>query len=143
MLESKDSFTFAFSCSALILISSLISLTSTENSTRIINGDKDGLGTIRFNTRGDSLDLHGGDIRRFGDLFYFYGETYDCGYELVHRTPSTPFCGFAVAQSTDLIYWQHVGYLFDPTSQHWQNICNSSGNGCYRPHVVHNQHTNK
>lgn len=114
----------------------------TQNVTQIINGDKHGLGTLRFDTLGNSLDLHDGEIKRFGDKFYLYGTRYGCGYELMHK-PTTPFCGFGVARSTDLLHWENVGTLFDHTTKNWQNRCNSSLFGCYRPHVSYNANTKK
>jgi hypothetical protein len=110
----------------------------TPPDTTVVNGDAGGA-TIRFDTAGDAVDAHDGEIERFGDTYYLYGTSYGCGFEW--QTPGTPFCGFRVYSSPDLVHWTDRGALFDASTTAWQARCNGSTYGCYRPHVVHNAST--
>jgi hypothetical protein len=98
----------------------------------------------RFATSGNRVDVHSGTILRAEDgLFYWYGETYSCGF---HWTdPATPYCGAQVYRSSDLTHWQGPWPLFDASTQLWQDLCMHQaglvGNGCFRPKVVFNQTT--
>ena len=87
----------------------------------------------------EHLDAHDGGIAQFGDSFYLYGTSYDCGFEWNVR--STRFCGFNVYTSSDLRTWTKVGQVFDPMSGDWQHICMPGG--CFRPHVVFNPGTSR
>ncbi|TDD58984.1 hypothetical protein E1263_17010 [Kribbella antibiotica] len=108
--------------------------------TTIINGDASGP-TVRFVPGGDAVDAHDGEIQKFGSRYYLYGTSYGCGYEW--NRPGTPFCGFKSYSSTDLRNWTDDGFLFDGTTAAWQQRCNGSTYGCYRPHVLHNAATGK
>jgi Glycosyl hydrolases family 43 len=105
-------------------------------SSTITNFDAGGNATVRFDTRGNAVDAHDGEISVFNGTYYLYGTAYDCGYHW--RGAGTPFCGFKVYASTDLVHWTDRGYLFDPTTSLWQTRCNGSTYGCFRPHVVYN-----
>ena len=98
--------------------------------------------TLRFDTRGKVIDAHDGEIKQFGGTFYLYGTSYGCGYYRFSKRP-TPFCGFKVYTSVDLVRWVDRGYLFNPRSGAWQARCNSLTLSCYRPHVLFNQRTGK
>nr|WP_272954567.1 family 43 glycosylhydrolase [Kribbella sandramycini] len=111
-----------------------------DDALTIINGDAAGP-TVRFVPGGDAVDAHDGEIRRFGSRYYLYGTSYGCGYEW--NRAGTPFCGFKVYSSTDLRSWVDEGFLFDGTTSAWQQRCNGSTYGCYRPHVLYNEVTRK
>lgn len=112
-----------------------------DHATTIVNGDSAGP-TIRFDTEGNAIDAHDGEIQRFGDTYYLYGTSYGCGYVRMER-PTTPWCGFKVYSSPDLAHWTDRGYLYDSTTANWQARCDSATLSCYRPHVVYNANTGK
>jgi Glycosyl hydrolases family 43 len=109
--------------------------------TTIVSGDSHGA-TIRFDTNGNAIDAHDGEIRRFGDRYYLYGTSYGCGYVRFER-PVTPWCGYRSYSSTDMVHWTDDGPLFDATTAYWQSRCDSATSSCYRPHVVYNARTHK
>ncbi len=109
--------------------------------TTVVNGDSHGA-TIRFDTHGDAIDAHDGEIQRFGNSYYFYGTSYGCGYVRLQQ-PTTPFCGFRSYSSPDLRHWTPRGFLFDASGTQWQSRCSSGTLSCYRPHVVHNARTGR
>jgi hypothetical protein len=128
---------------ALLLAVGLLAATparaSNDPTTTIVNGTP---GTFRFDTHGNAIDAHDGEIQRFGDTYYLYGTSYGCGYVRLEQ-PTTPWCGFKVYSSPDLTHWTDRGYLFDPTTAAWQSRCDSATLSCYRPHVVYNKTTGK
>ncbi|TME46117.1 MAG: hypothetical protein E6I55_07935 [Chloroflexi bacterium] len=98
----------------------------------------------RSTTSGAPIDAHSGTILRASDgFFYWYGETYACGF--YWTDPSTPYCGAQVYRSNDMVDWEGPWPLFDATSAAWQNLCmhqpSTPGNGCFRPKVVFNKST--
>jgi hypothetical protein len=108
---------------------------SSAADTRMVrNFDVDGHPLTRLDTEGRSIDAHDGEIARFGDLYYLYGTSYGCGFDW--QTPGTPFCGFRVYSSPDLLEWTDRGPLFDPAG--WQDRCDGATYGCFRPHVAYN-----
>ena len=107
----------------------------------IVNGDAQGA-TIRFDTGGNALDAHDGEIQRFGDRYYLYGTSYGCGYVRLER-PATPWCGYRAYSSPDLVHWTDEGPLFDATTPAWQSRCDSATLSCYRPHVAYNARTDR
>jgi Glycosyl hydrolases family 43 len=99
---------------------------------------------VRFTTSGNRVDVHSGTILRGQDgYFYWYGESYACGFRWTD--PTTPYCGAQVYRSTDLTRWQGPWSLFDASTQLWQNLCmhqpGLDGSGCFRPKVVYNAAT--
>jgi hypothetical protein len=108
--------------------------------TTVVNGNAGGP-TIRFDTAGNAIDAHDGEIERFGDTYYLYGTSYGCGFEW--QTPGAPFCGFRAYSSPDLVHWTDRGPLFDASTPAWQARCDGATYGCYRPHVVHNAATDR
>jgi Glycosyl hydrolases family 43 len=99
---------------------------------------------VRFTSAGNRVDAHSGTILRGKDgLFYWYGETYSCGFYWTDAT--TTYCGAQVYRSSDLTHWQGPWPLFDASTPLWQNLCmhqaGLSGNGCFRPKVVFNSST--
>src|SRR5215469_103007 len=99
-----------------------------------------GAQVVRFDTAGNAIDAHDGMILQVGATFYLYGTSYGCGF--VWMTTS-PFCGFRVYSSTDLINWTNLGTLFDPTTPTWKSRCVTiRPNNCFRPHVIYNAANN-
>lgn len=116
------------------------------NTSRLVNFATDGSPVRRLDESGAPLDAHDGEIQRFGGRYYLYGTSYGCGFEWTHA--GTPFCGFRVYRSDDLVAWSDEGLLFDPVP--WTDRCNGSTNGtngkingCFRPRVVFNASTGK
>ena len=117
---------------------------ATGSTVTVVNGTTNSP-WIKFDTNGNALDAHDGEIKQFGKYYYLYGTSYGCGYIRFHR-PATPFCGFTVYRSPDLRHWTYVRKLFNPYSTSptdWQGICNSLTLSCYRPHVLYNAATKK
>lgn len=106
--------------------------------TTLTNFSPDGQQAMRFDTDGNAIDAHDGEIAHFGGTYYLYGTSYDCGY--LFGTPASPFCGFKVYSSHDLVHWTYRGYLFDATTAAWQQQCRG---GCFRPHVLLSKATGK
>ncbi len=107
----------------------------------VTNFDANGKPVPRRDTSGKQLDAHGGLLAHWGSLYYLYGETYGCGFGW--QQAGTPFCGFRVYTSPDLVNWTDHGLLFDATTATWQKRCNGSTYGCFRPKVVYNASTQK
>ncbi|MFI6077303.1 family 43 glycosylhydrolase [Actinoplanes sp. NPDC051343] len=107
--------------------------------TTVTNFDNAGNQIVRLDVHGNAVDAHDGEISVFGGTYYLYGTAYDCGYQW--QGGGTPFCGFKVYSSPDLVHWADRGYLFDPTTSTWQTRCNGNTYGCFRPHVVYNAAT--
>jgi glycosyl hydrolase family 43 len=122
----------------LVLLGYNLAVADEQPSTQVVNGDAGGA-TIRFDARGNALDAHDGEIERFGNTYYLYGTSYGCGFRW--QSAGTPFCGFHVYSSPDLVQWTDRGALFDASTPQWQARCDGATYGCYRPHVVHNAAT--
>jgi hypothetical protein len=108
----------------------------TPFSTVLTNAGSDGLPFVRFDVEGNALDAHEGQLQRFGETYYLYGTSYDCRF--VWQERGTPFCGFKVYSSPDLVHWTDRGFLFDARTPVWQARCDGATFGCYRPHVAYN-----
>lgn len=133
----------AWLASALVCVGLAAPSTATASppdSVVTVNGDAGGA-TIRFDTAGNAVDAHDGEIEKFGKVYYLYGTSYGCGFEW--QKAGTPFCGFRSYTSTDLLNWTDRGNLFDASSGTWQKACDGSTYGCYRPHVVYNARTGR
>jgi hypothetical protein len=109
--------------------------------TTVTNFDAGGNQVVRFDTQGNAVDAHDGEIALFGGTYYLYGTSYDCGF--AWQATSSPFCGFKVYSSSDLVHWTDRGHLFDQSTGQWQTRCNGATYGCFRPHVVYNAGTHK
>ena len=107
--------------------------------TRIQNFTEDGKQITRFDTAGDAVDAHDGEIAYFQGTYYLYGTSYDCGFAWQNK--KAPFCGFKVYSSPDMVSWTDQGFLFDAQTPVWQSRCNGNTYGCFRPHVIFNQKT--
>ncbi|MFB7862878.1 hypothetical protein [Streptomyces sp. NPDC056069] len=92
-----------------------------------------------FTIRG--VDLHDGQIVRFGHTYYMYGSMYGCGFEWY--APPTPWCGFGVSTApTPRGPWSTPVPLFDPaavdpwTRASWQDTCGGTAQGCFNPRMI-------
>ncbi|GIH09433.1 hypothetical protein Rhe02_75000 [Rhizocola hellebori] len=112
-----------------------------DYTTTVVNFNTAGNQVTRYDTEGNAVDAHDGDLALFGETYYLYGTSYDCGYTLT--TAGTKFCGFKVYSSPDLVHWTDRGQLFEASGALWQGRCAPPQYGCYRPHVVYNQSTSK
>lgn len=86
------------------------------------------------------LDLHDGTVQKWGDTYYLYGTMYGCGF---NWGQSSPWCGFGVSTATSLAGpWSQPTQLFPATgvspfrNQTWQQLCGSSGFGCFNPRMI-------
>jgi hypothetical protein len=103
---------------------------SAAGSTTLTNFTAAGQQVARFDTDGNALDAHDGQIAQFGDTYYLYGTSYNCGYQY---TIDSNFCGFKVYSSQDLTHWTDRGYVALPRSCAY----------CFRPHVLYDSQTHK
>jgi hypothetical protein len=103
---------------------------SAEVSSTLANFTSTGQQVVRFDTDGNAVDAHDGQLARFGDSYYLYGTSYDCGYRW--QINST-FCGFKVYSSPDLVHWSDRGFVVRPYQ------CGT----CFRPHVIYDPRTSK
>ena len=94
------------------------------------NFDEAGHQVMRFDTEGDPIDAHDGAIAQFGNRYYLYGTSYDCGYQW---TVNDRFCGFKVYSSPDLEHWTDEGHVAPARACQF----------CFRPHVTYNARTDK
>ncbi|MEU4250243.1 family 43 glycosylhydrolase [Amycolatopsis sp. NPDC026612] len=108
--------------------------------TTVTTFDAQGNQVVRFDTEGNAVDAHDGEIALFGGTYYLYGTSYDCGF--AWQATTSPFCGFKVYTSPDLVHWTDRGRLFDATGV-WQKRCNGATYGCFRPHVGYDAHSRK
>ncbi|PTT02763.1 hypothetical protein DBR11_04095 [Pedobacter sp. HMWF019] len=121
----------------ITLLTLAISLNTVQG--QIKNFDKNGGQITRFNTVGDAVDAHDGEISHFNGIYYLYGTSYDCGFQWGNKT--APFCGFKVYSSKDLTNWEDRGFLFNANTKVWQSRCDGKTYGCFRPHVLYNKKT--
>lgn len=103
-----------------------------------LNYDADDNQIIRFDTDGNQIDAHLASVRRIGNTYYMWGESYGCGWTW-QINGARHWCGFSVYTSPDMQHWTYQGKLFDPVA--WQGNCDV--NGCFRPKVIYNQSTSK
>lgn len=111
----------------------------------------------------DGLDAHDGKLVQWNGTYYLYGTRYgpssstpctgNTGYHWY--SGSTPWCGFGVWTSTNMVSWVYGGLLFDPQSantaspiapgESWQVTCTpqappnytlSPSAGCFNPRMV-------
>jgi hypothetical protein len=109
--------------------------------TTVTNFGADRQPVVRFDVDGNAIDAHDGHLRLFGDTYYLYGVSYDCGFRW--QIPGAPFCGFKVYSSPDLVHFTDRGFLFDASTADWQARCDGDTFGCYRPDVVFNVRTGR
>lgn len=85
---------------------------------------------------------HSGDIVWADGKYWWYGETYHCGF--VWGRPS-PYCGVIVYQSTDLVHWHGPSPAFNAATPYWQTTCmgqpREPNMGCFRPKVIYDAAT--
>jgi hypothetical protein len=85
------------------------------------------------------VDAHDGHLLQVGPEYFLYGTSYDCGFRL--NDPASPWCGFRLYTSVDLVHWEDRGSVFDPAP--WQARCGRGSFGCFRIDVVHNPVTGR
>jgi hypothetical protein len=94
----------------------------------LANSDASDLQVSRFDVDGHALDAHDGTLVMFGETYYLYGTSYDCGYQY---RQNSKFCGFKVYASPDLVHWTDRGFVVPPADCPY----------CFRPHVIFNAAT--
>ncbi len=119
----------------------LLEQTDEGGSVTLVNFNDNGQRAIRFDMNDRVIDAHEGKISYFDGVYYLYGTSYDCGFEI--NVPGSPFCGFKVYSSPDLLHWTDEGFLFNAQTAVWQERCNGSTHGGYRPRVVYNKKNNQ
>lgn len=102
------------------------------------NFDSQGRQAVKFDTDGNAIDAHDGEIQYFNGAYYLYGTSYGCGFKYLSMNYNqTPFCGFKVYSSADLRNWKFERLLFDPSAWQGQTLEKNCPNiGCFRPHVL-------
>jgi hypothetical protein len=88
------------------------------------------------------LDLHDGQVVKFGSTYYLYGTEYACGFQWY--TPNTSWCGFGVSTAPSLSGpWSTPTLLFpasaaDPYNpgKTYQATCGLTGQGCFSPRMI-------
>lgn len=88
-----------------------------------------------------SLDLHDGQVQRFGGTYYTYGTMYACGFQW--QVPSS-WCGFGASSAPSLDGpWSTPVRLFSPsdidpwTGTTWQVECGGgSASGCFNARML-------
>jgi hypothetical protein len=108
----------------------LVSPANAAVNTDLTNFDAAGNQVMRVDTNGNAIDAHDGAITEFGNTYYLYGTSYDCGYQW---TVNSTFCGFKVYSSPDLAHWTDRGYVAPARDCRF----------CFRPHVVYDKATRK
>src|SRR5258708_34625094 len=103
---------------------------SAATTSTLTNFNSSGQQIVRFDTNGNAVDAHDGQLARFGDTYYLYGTSYNCGYRW---TINSSFCGFKVYSSPDLVHWTDRGFVVTPYQ------CSL----CFHPHVIYDPVTSK
>ncbi|GAA2742711.1 hypothetical protein [Kitasatospora cinereorecta] len=88
------------------------------------------------------IDLHDGQIQKYGSTYYLYGTMYACGYHWL-QSP-TPWCGFGVSTAPSMSGpWSTPVPLFSPNAadpynpgKTYQAVCGGYGSGCFSPRMV-------
>lgn len=89
-----------------------------------------------------TVDLHDGQMQKFGSTYYLYGTLYGCGYTWLQT--NTPWCGFGVSTaSSPYGPWSQPILLFPPNApdpynpgKTYQDTCGSTGQGCFSPRMI-------
>lgn len=86
------------------------------------------------------VDLHDGMLFQANGLYVLVGTQYGCGFQW---GKASPWCGFAASTAPSLTGpWSPPVQLFSPSSadpfrgQTWQQVCGSTGYGCFNPRMV-------
>ena len=90
----------------------------------------------QYDTSGNQVEFHDGDILQSGSDIYLIGHAWGCGF--IYQTVS-PYCGVKIYKWTTT-GWQFMGEPFDHTLSYWQGRCSgvSTGGGCFDPRMVFN-----
>ena len=89
-----------------------------------------------------TVDLHDGQMVKFGSTYYLYGTEYGCGYTWLSNP--TPWCGFGVSTAPSPSGpWSQPALLFSPNAADpyepgytYQYVCGQGGSGCFSPRMV-------
>lgn len=89
-----------------------------------------------------TVDLHDGQMVKFGSTYYLYGTMYDCGF--TWQQTNTPWCGFGVSTAASMAGpWSAPVLLFSPTAadpynagKTYQDTCGATGRGCFSPRMI-------
>jgi len=87
---------------------------------------------------GRPIFAHDGGITRVGDKFYWYGTSYASNPQGLYGTPESPWDGFTVYSSADLVNWKYEGMALTRPEWGWGSIY-----GAHRAHVLHNERTGR
>ena len=110
--------------------------TSSVIQSTLTNFNTKGEQLVRFDTEGNAIDAHDGEIRYYEGKYYLYGTSYNCGFLWLRS--NTKFCGFKIYSSTDLTRWKDEGFVFDGSTKLWQDRC---VNGCFNLHSFYHPTT--
>ena len=121
---------------ALVLLAVvLLAACGVENmpahSALIINGGG-GKPIAKLDAAGKQLDAHEGAMVYADGRYWMVGNTYGCGYQWIHA--KTPWCGFRVYSSPDLVSWTDLGLAFDPAR--FQSLCGYGNLGCFDARLI-------
>jgi Glycosyl hydrolases family 43 len=115
---------------AIAIVGMTPGLAAAATTSTLVNFNSAGQQTVRFDTNGNAIDAHDGQLARFGNTYYLYGTSYNCGYRW---QINSSFCGFKVYSSPDLVHWTDQGFVVPPYT------CGD----CFRPHVIYDPATSK
>ena len=88
------------------------------------------------------IDIHDGQLAKFGASYYLYGSEYACGFQWYQ--PHTSWCGFGVSTAPSMSGpWSTPQLLFpanapDPYNpgHTYQDTCGGTGQGCFSPRMI-------
>jgi beta-galactosidase len=95
-------------------------------------------GTDWKDVDGQPIRAHDGGITRVGGTFYWYGTSYESNPKGLYGSRESPWDGFRVYSSADLVNWKDEGYAFRRPEKGWCSIYTS-----HRAHVIYNERTKK
>ena len=72
-------------------VSGYVADPATQPIATVTNFNPPGQQVTKFDTDGNGIDAHDGDLDFFGGTYYVFGTSYSCGYQLL--VAGSPFCG--------------------------------------------------
>src|ERR1044072_7237555 len=99
-----------------------------------------GAQVVRLDEDGNAIDAKADSIAYFEGSYWLHGEAFGCRYMFF---PRPGFCGFRVYQSDDLVHWRSRGTILDPRTSTFARETCAGATGCWGPHVVYNERTDK
>lgn len=91
-----------------------------------------------LDVNGRPIAAHDGGITRLSEKFYWYGSSYASNPKALGGTPETPWDGFSVYSSRDLVHWTFEGMALTKPAWGWCAIYSGA-----RAHVLHNERTGR